>query len=133
MVSMLRALLALILVLLPSATWADDASLLGPSSTTGPSSTQSQSLLQPASPSTLQPTGTAGSSSTDDSQALQQTASSDSVKLLVQGEGDSPKQVGGQSVDLTWLYLVVALLLISSGVYMVEKRRLRQSSTPNTP
>jgi cobalamin biosynthesis Mg chelatase CobN len=123
------------------AAWADDASLLGPQtstpsssqSTTGPASPQTSGVLQPAgvgdSSSLQSADATAGGANqSGNGQALQQTNGSDASKLLVQGEADQPHDVKTNLSLTQILALVVVAGLAAGGAWWLWRERPRKST-----
>jgi hypothetical protein len=118
------------LLLLPGLARADDASMLGPqTSSDSAASTQSSSVLQPASPSSLQSPGTSGVSQSSDQTNPQTAAGSQQAKLLI--EPDTDQHLLDSSTDNSsppWLELAgVALgsaIIIVAVIRLVRLRRL---------
>jgi hypothetical protein len=141
---MLKVLLSLLLLVLPSITLAADNGLvpdqsgsqLQPqsssqsqaSTTPNPSSgTDGSDVLQPSSQS-LQPAGVGGASQSPTSaDSLQVTTPRDQVQQLLAGEGDHPQTLSSGSISDWWLLAipVVALLL-----YLVIWRRPQTAENP---
>ena len=130
---MIKRAILLLVLLVPTATFADDSSQLQNPQSSG-SSTGSSSLLQPAggTDSPLQPTGdSSGGSSQSASDSLQQTGSGDAVKVLIQGDVDSPKTPDKDAPDLTWLNYILLIAVISTiatGVAVYVQGRPQQKS-----
>jgi cobalamin biosynthesis Mg chelatase CobN len=138
----LLTVLISVATLLPLGALADDASLLGPSSTTstapsngaatvGPASTQTSSLLQPAGTSngsTLQSADASGGGAAQaaSGQALQQTGSADQAKLLVFGDADgSPVNPDDTAGTPWWEYALLgllALVLLGAAIWLLRRR-----------
>lgn len=123
----------LITALHVSVSWAaNDASLLGPttSGSTGASSgTDSLNSLQPANPSNLQTTGSAPASQSSDQASLQQTAT-DQAKLLVQGDVDSSTANTSDTTPAIWYQLGIGLtvVLVTIVVVLLARYDLRHQS-----
>lgn len=129
-------ILTLALVLAPTYARADDASTLGPQSSSSASSTETLNILQPANPGAVQSadstSGGAAQSSGTNAAALQLSGNSDSVKLLIQGDADGQARDGEAGLNLGWLwYLLVTLGVVTALtaiIVIAENRRTRQSS-----
>jgi hypothetical protein len=132
----------LAVLLLPLASYADDAALLGPQATTpstaqvGPSNPQSSGILQPAGTGSdsAQPLQSAdanagGTGQAGASQTLQQTGNSDAAKLLVQGDGDQPHE---PDAGLPWWEIagLIAVAMAAAGLAWWLWRQARRPVAP---
>ena len=114
---MFKRLLVSLLLFIPVAGFADDASLLGPQSNgnTGAASNSDSSTLQPGA-SSLQNGNSSGVgvSGSNAQSVLQNPASSDQSKLFIEGDVDNSKDSGG-STD--WVgFLPIFLALAAAGL-----------------
>jgi hypothetical protein len=137
---MLRRLIIVLIVMMPLAAQADDATSQTPTQSSSSlqqtadsaSVPQTLNLLQPAnadsSSTALQSADATGGGVTQSTtQDLQQTGTSDQVNLLVQGDADQPHPVGSGS-GVTWLGYAAIVLLVATAVtavaWLVQRRRI---------
>lgn len=125
--SRVRRLLIVLALLVPMVALADDASTLGPQTSTGAASIGSSSSLQPNGATSLQNGGSAsslGGSQSDAQSALQRPATSDEAKLFIQGEASSSGSPKDDS--LPWysnlIGLVLAVVAFGTGLWLWQRR-----------